>query len=239
VPVRLGSIRKRGDQRRLADARLAADHHDLTAFRRLGRSKRGFENLKLGPSTHEHRRAGNALLVRPRIRRRSVTERRRLPTRLPRRRDQRRDRDVPGAERPRCELRVVNQDRLPQVGHRLARIDAQLLTQEVSQAIMRTQGVGLSTRSIQRQHPQRPQPLAVGMVRDQRPQLYTQSSVSTEDQLSMSKLLERHEPEFVQSGHLGTQERLVGQLAERRSLPQRERLREQLASTSGVSNREL
>src|SRR6185369_6686856 len=74
----------------------------------------------------------------------------------------------------------------------------------------------------------------VRMIRDERLELADELGVPAERQVGVDPLLQRYQPQILQTPGLRTRERLVGELCERRPPPQRERLAEQARRTSRI-----
>ena len=71
-------------------------------------------------------------------------------------------------DRGEVEPRILGQDRALELAQPLARLDAQLVGQRAAGVAVGLQRVGLPVGAVQREHQLRPQPLAVGVLGDQR-----------------------------------------------------------------------
>jgi hypothetical protein len=135
--------------------------------------------------------------------------------------------------------RVLREDRALQLAEAVARLDSQLLDQPAPRVLVRLQGVRLTVAAVEGEHQLRAQVLAVGMLRDQRLQLSDDLGVLTELELGVDQLLERGEPQLVQACDLGLGERLVGEVVERPTAPQRQSLLEHRRGGRGASRCQL
>ena len=97
--------------------------------------------------------------------------------------------------RSQVERRVLHQDLLLQLTQLRRRLDPQLVDQHRSRPLERPQRLRLTTRSVQRQHVQRPQPLAIRMLTTERLELGRDLAVSTRRQISA-----RHSPRAPTTG---------------------------------------
>ena len=84
-----------------------------------------------------------------------------------------------------------------------------------------------------------PQPLAVGVLCDQRLELRHQLGVAAKRQLRLDQLLERRQPQLLQPGDLALGKPFVSQIVERPTAPQRERLLQRGGGVLRVAHRQL
>ena len=121
------------------------------------------------------------------------------------------------------ELRVLREDRLvqpPQVG---ARLHPDLLDERRARGAVRVQRLGLAPGVVQREHSLRVQALAQRVRRHQRLELPDQLAVPTGLEVGVDRHLRRAQPQLLQPADRGGGERLVRQIGQWLSPPQRER----------------
>ena len=106
----------------------------------------------------------------------------------------------------------------------MARVDAQLLSQELPGPLVGLQRLGLAPRAIQTQQQLPVQPLLQRVLSDQRLQLGDQLGVAAEGQVGLDPDLQDGQVPLGEPGALGLGERLVGELRQRPATPQPERL---------------
>ena len=94
--------------------------------------------------------------------------------------------------------------------------------------MVRLQRLGLTPRSVEREHQLAPQALPQRVLRDQRLELADELSAAAELEVGVDPLLERLQAQLLEPADLGLGERLEGEVGERWAAPQRERLAEQL-----------
>ena len=115
---------------------------------------------------------------------------------------------------------VLEQDLLLAPAQPAARLDAQLLVQDLAGAVEGLEGIGLAARAVQRQHQLAPQPLPVGVVGQQRLQLGDQPAVPTEGQVGLDAVLQRGQAQRLQAGPFRLQGGHLVQVGQQRSPPQ-------------------
>src|SRR4051794_39806067 len=108
---------------------------------------------------------------------------------------------------------------------RLTRLDPELV-QRSSSITISPQCVCLTARAVEREHQPTAQPLPVRMLDDQHLQLADQLRVAAEREIGLDPLLHRRQPEILQSSRFHTCKRLVPEVGQRRTTPERERLTE-------------
>jgi hypothetical protein len=123
----------------------------------------------------------------------------------------------------------VAQDRLFQGLQLGARLQAELVGQPAVRGAVGRQRIGLAPRSVERKHQLRPQALTQGMLEHECVQLADQLGMAAGRKLGVDARLEGGQPQGVQTGDVRLDEGLVGEVGERRSPPERERLAKQLA----------
>ena len=122
------------------------------------------------------------------------------------------------------EGRVVCQHRCVQSLQRLARVDAELVGQQIADPPVGGQRVGLPAAPVQRQHELAVQLLPQRMPGDQLLQLGGDRVVPAERQVRVDPGLDRDQPQLLQPGRLRPGERVVGQVGEYPAAPQAQRL---------------
>jgi hypothetical protein len=119
---------------------------------------------------------------------------------------------------------ILREDRLLKPLERRAGFDAELVDQQRSRDPVQNQGVGLAPAPVQRQHQLRTQPLPQGMLGDQPLELGHQLGMPAQCQVCLQALLQRSQSQLLQLRDRGLRERLVGELVQRRTPPQPQRL---------------
>jgi len=119
---------------------------------------------------------------------------------------------------------VLREDRLLKPLERRTRFDAELVDQQLSRHLVQLQGVHLAPAPVQRQHELRTQPLPQGMLGDQPLELGHQLGMPAQCQVCLDALLQRSQPQLLQLRDRGLRERLVGELVQRRTSPQSQRV---------------
>ena len=126
--------------------------------------------------------------------------------------------------RRRCrEHRILREDRALEVPQTLGGLDPQIIDQLPARVLVGLQRVRLPVAPIQSKHEVRTEPLAIGVLADQRLELHNHVGMAAERELRLDQLLERRDPQVVETGDLAPGERLADEVAERRAAPQRER----------------
>jgi hypothetical protein len=142
--------------------------------------------------------------------------------------------------RGRVERRILDQDRLLEALQSLARIEAELVAQRRARFLHHDERVRLATGPVQGEHQQLAQPLAQRVLADQHLQLGDRLAVSTDRKVGLQTMLERHKAQRFQPADLVLRERLVAEVRQRRTAPQRERAAQHLARLSrGPSGKQL
>ena len=118
-------------------------------------------------------------------------------------------------------------------------LDAEVVRQPRPGLAVDVQRVGLPAGAVQRQHELLPEGLAVGLLEREGPQLLDELPVKAERQVRVEPVLERGQPQLVETRGFAARERLVGELHERRAAPQGERLSEVSIRGGGVAIGEL
>ena len=106
----------------------------------------------------------------------------------------------------------------------IVRLEPELLVQQPPARAVGLESVCLAAAPVQREHELASQPLAQRMSRHERLELGNELRRSTHCQVRVDPILDRSEPELVESRDLALCEVLVGKVGERASSPQSERL---------------
>ena len=116
----------------------------------------------------------------------------------------------------------------------IVRLEPELLVQQPPARAVDLKRVRLAAAPVQREHELASQPLAQRMSRHERLELGNELRRSTHCQVRVDPILDRSEPELVESRDLALCEVLVGKVGERASSPQSERLSERLPGSAGI-----
>ena len=133
--------------------------------------------------------------------------------------------------------RVVREDRLlepPKLGPRL---EAELVGEHTPRLLERLERIRLAAAAVQRQHQLPPQPFAVGVVREGRPERRRELPVLAEREPDLEVLLERVDVQRLEPACLGAEPRRAGQALQRRPAPERQRRRDRVRRGSGRRRR--
>ena len=150
--------------------------------------------------------------------------------RLPERRGRRRR----GRE---LEARVVAQDLQLELLQRRPRLQAELLDQRPAPSLKRVQRVGLPAAAIQRQHQLTAQPLPEHVLGDHRLQLRHQLEMAAARQIGVDPILQRRQPQLLQTRDLALRQRLALQIGQRLPPPQRQRITQTGRAITGIPAR--
>ena len=118
------------------------------------------------------------------------------------------------------------QDRRLQLAQRRARLEPQLLDQQLAPGAVDVERLGLAAGAVEREHQQAAGALAQRLGGDQLLQIGQRLRVAAALQPPVGELLARHEPQLLQAGDLRPQRALVGEVGQHRPAPQRQRLGE-------------
>ena len=102
----------------------------------------------------------------------------------------------------RGQLRILAKDRLLELVQGRARLDAELVDEQPPCLAIDLECLGLATRAVERLHERRPQPLAEGMLTDERLDLTDELCEATEREVGFDPPLERHQAELFQAESL-------------------------------------
>jgi hypothetical protein len=106
----------------------------------------------------------------------------------------------------------------------------------VSEVLIGRQRFGLAPGPVQREHAQVPQVLTEGVDLGQSLQLAYQLGLAAAREVRVDALLERDQASLLETDGLGPCDRRLGEVGERGSPPQRERLAEQLGRRPVVAS---
>ena len=174
---------------------------------------------------HRHRLAG---------RRRHLGGRRSAArSRRGRRRRNRRERRTRPARRP-VKSRILKQHRLLELLQREPRIAPELLPQTCARVGHHRERISLSPTPMQGEHEQTSQPLAQRVLAHQPLELGDQLGVAANREIGVEAQLERDQPQLFQPGDRVRRKRLVAEVRQRLSPPERERLPQGIAGFSRV-----
>ena len=129
----------------------------------------------------------------------------------------------PRTRRPphrRAKLRILPQDRLLELLQRSPRLKPELGDERFPRVAVHGQRLGLTTRSIQRKHQLRAQPLTQREPVDQRVQLADKCCVLPQRKVGIDPILKRSQPLLLEPRDLALRERLIGEVRQRRPAPQ-------------------
>lgn len=135
--------------------------------------------------------------------------------------------DGGGRRERRRQRGVLREDGLVHPGEFRSGFHAVLLHQALSYAPEAGQRLGLPSELVQRTQPQRLQPLTDRMPVGQLRQLAEHRSGLAECETRLGEVLARDQPLFLQASDRGQGERLVGELGQRLTSPERQRIGEQ------------
>src|SRR5262249_49942299 len=119
------------------------------------------------------------------------------------------------------------------------RLEAELVAEHPVCAPVGGQRVGLAAAAVEREHQLRVQPLAQWVLRDERIEVRHELGVPCECEPGLDALLDRAQAQLLESCDLRLRERLVCDVSERYSAPERECARERLRGCSGIVRSEL
>ena len=103
-------------------------------------------------------------------------------------------------------------------------LDAAGLDEDGASVAIGLERIGLAARAVQGQHPLRVQRLAQRLLEDQSLELADALAVAAGGQVMVDRELDRRQPQLLEPADLGGGERLAGDVVERRTAPQGERL---------------
>ena len=128
------------------------------------------------------------------------------------------------ARQRRVEGRIVGEDALLERAQLRPGFEPELIVQAPAASAIGIERVGLASPAIEREHQLSEQPLVVGVAIDEGLELGDQLAVMAEQQVGVDAVLDRGHARLVQARDLGRREGLVGEIGQRLSAPQRERI---------------
>jgi hypothetical protein len=125
------------------------------------------------------------------------------------------------------------EDRLFELMEGGTRLDAQLLYQQVPRLSVHVERLRLSPGAIEREHQLRAKPFTEGMLADESLEFGGELDVAPECEIGVDAVLQRAEPQLLETEDLTLGERLVRDVGERGAAPECERLTEELRGRLG------
>src|SRR5262249_25403925 len=122
------------------------------------------------------------------------------------------------------EARVLAQDAQLELLQRGPRVDAELLDERPPSALEDGERLRLPVAAIQREHQLAAETLAKSVLRDERLELRPQLLIAPEREVARARVLDARQTKPPQRGDLASRERLVPQVGQRLSTPERQRL---------------
>jgi hypothetical protein len=119
---------------------------------------------------------------------------------------------------------VVSEDVPLEVVEGAAGIDAELVDERSARALIDGEGVRLTTAAIERQHLQRTDALAQRMLLRERREFSDEIRMTSETQVGLDAILERHQAKLLEPRDRSVCERVVGEVGKRGTAPQIKRL---------------
>ena len=123
--------------------------------------------------------------------------------------------------RRRLERRVLDQDRALQLLQGRARLDPELVDEQPARLLVHLQRLRLTAGAVESEHQLPAQALAQGMRGDERPHLSNELCTASGREVGLDSLLEAGQSELVEPRDLDVSERVVRELRERRTAPER------------------
>jgi hypothetical protein len=122
------------------------------------------------------------------------------------------------------ELGIVLQDLPLQLPQRRARLEPELVDEQLPKVAVNRECVALPPRAVKSQHEQASRALAERLLAHEALELRNELAVPAELHVRLNPVLERLQPTFFEVGDRALRKRVVGDLGERRAGPQTERL---------------
>ena len=121
-----------------------------------------------------------------------------------------------------------------QVAERAARLDAELVDERGPRRAEGLERLRLPAAAVQGEHQLAAQALSQRVLARQRLQLADELVVAADREIGVDPVLERGQPQLAEPRDLALDERLVGQVGQRRPAPQRERRAQLLRRRRGI-----
>ena len=132
--------------------------------------------------------------------------------------------DGRGRRRWEVQRRLLPKDRPLQLLERSTRFDPELVDEGPARILVGVQGLRLPARPVQRRHQIPPQTFAERLLGDECLELSDQLVVAPECEVGVDPELDCCQPDLLEPGDRRLGEALVGEVRERRTPPQRQRL---------------
>ena len=136
------------------------------------------------------------------------------------------------------ELRLLHEDRPLQPLEGGAGVEAELVAEQPACLPVGIERCGLTAGPVERKHQLPAHAFTKGLGGDERLELGDELSVPPERQVRVDPVFERGEPELREPGGLAQCERLVGELRERRTVPEAKRLTQACCAGQVLAARE-
>ena len=136
--------------------------------------------------------------------------------------------------RRRVEIRILQQDLFLESAQFGRRDDAEVLAEQVSSALKRTQCVRLTTGSVQRHHVERPESFTVWVFPCQSVEVGHNVAVLAGGESGVHHLLDGGQAEFRQPRHLHLESLTAADVVERRTPPECERIADRCRSARRI-----
>ena len=133
------------------------------------------------------------------------------------------------------ERSVLGQDRCLQRAQLVAGFEPELLAEDMTAVLEDPQGIGLSTRAVQREHQESAQPFSKRICGDELVELGDGALVTTELELDVEPFLDQREAQFRQPGDGSRREVVVGEVGEGIAPPERIGLGQQRGSLAQIT----
>ena len=131
------------------------------------------------------------------------------------------------------QLRVLAEDRPVHLLEASARIDAEVVHQHAPRLVVDLESLRLPARAVEREHQLTTKTFAEWMLVDQQLELADETGVPSGLELSVDAFLQRGKTKLFEAPDLGLRKLLEGEIGERRSAPERQRLAQLRCSLVG------
>ncbi len=130
----------------------------------------------------------------------------------------------PGLLQHRLEGRLLAEDGALEALEGGARLDPELLDEQLPRLLVDGERFGLAPVAVEGEHELAAEALAVRVLRDEGLELGDEVAAVPEGEVGVDPLLEGGQSQLLEAGDLRLCERLVGEVGERRAVPEGERL---------------
>jgi hypothetical protein len=124
------------------------------------------------------------------------------------------------------ERRVLPEDRPLELLQRRARLEPEFVDEDLARVAVDVERLRLPARAVERRHERQPRALAERVLGHEGLELGHRLAVAPEREVGVEAELERRETDLLEPDDRGLREALVGDVGERRTAPQRQRLAE-------------